>query len=100
MRKPRMTRRLLFTIPFALFVNVLNGQITAQAPVTAPAPPRPDDWATRFTALGSSVPENAQRTQVRPTIAQLAMFDAVNAVLGGAYRPFASRPVSVLGASA
>jgi hypothetical protein len=95
-----MTRRLLFTIPFALFVNVLNGQITAQAPVTATGPALLDDWGTRFTSLGASVPENAQRTQVRTTIAQLAMFDAVNAVLGGAYRPFASRPVSVLGASA
>ena len=32
------------------------------------------------------------RTQVRTTIAQLAMFDAVNAVLDGPYRPFASKP--------
>ena len=95
-----MTRRLLFTIPFALFVNVLNGQITAQAPVTATGPAVLDDWGNRFTTLGASLPENAQRTQVRTTIAQLAMFDAVNAVLGGAYRPFASRPVSVPGASA
>jgi len=95
-----MIRRLLFTIPFALFVSVLNGQITAQAPVTATGPAVLDDWGNRFTTLGASMPENAQRTQVRTTIAQLAMFDAVNAVLGGAYRPFASRPVSVLGASA
>ena len=95
-----MTRRLLFTIPFALFVNVLNGQITAQAPVTATGPAVLDDWGNRFTTLGASLPENAQRTQVRTAIAQLAMFDAVNAVLGGAYRPFASRPVSVPGASA
>jgi hypothetical protein len=94
-----MTRRLFFTILFALFVNVLNGQITAQAPVTATGPAVLDDWGNRFTTLGASLPENAQRTQVRTTIAQLAMFDAVNAVLGGAYRPFASRPVSVLGAS-
>ena len=95
-----MTRRLLFTIPFALFVNVLNGQITAQAPVTATGPAVLDDWGNRFTTLGASLPENAQRTQVRTAIAQLAMFDAVNAVLGGAYRSFASRPVSVPGASA
>jgi hypothetical protein len=40
------------------------------------------------------------RTQVRTTIAQLAMFDAVNAVLDGPYRPFASKPVSAPGASA
>ena len=52
-----------------------------------------DDWGNRFTSLGASVPENALRTQVRTTIAQLAMFDAVNAVLDGPYRPFASKPV-------
>jgi hypothetical protein len=39
------------------------------------------------------------RTQIRTTIAQLAMFDAVNAVLDGPYRPFASRPDSAPGAS-
>ena len=58
-----------------------------------------DDWGNRFTSLGASVPENALRTQVRTTIAQLAMFDAVNAVLDGPYRPFASKPVSAPGAS-
>ena len=52
-----------------------------------------DDWGNRFTSLGASVPENALRTQVRTTIAQMAMFDAVNAVLDGPYRPFASKPV-------
>jgi hypothetical protein len=58
-----------------------------------------DDWGNRMTALGASVPENPLRTQVRTTIAQLAMFDAVNAVLNGRYRPFASRPASAPGAS-
>jgi hypothetical protein len=58
-----------------------------------------DEWGNRFTSLGASVPENALRTQVRTTIAQLAMFDAVNAVLDGPYRPFASKPPSPHGAS-
>jgi len=58
-----------------------------------------DDWGNRFTSLGASVPENPLRTQVRTTIAQLAMFDAVNAVLEGPYRPFASKPASAPGAS-
>jgi hypothetical protein len=59
-----------------------------------------DDWGNRFTSLGASVPENSLRTQIRTTIAQLAMFDAVNAVLEGCYRPFASKPPSPHGASA
>ena len=54
-----------------------------------------DDWGNRFTSLGASVPENGLRTQIRTTIAQLAMFDAVNAVVDGPYRPFASKPPSV-----
>src|SRR5262245_5705671 len=58
-----------------------------------------DDWGNRFVSLGASVPENALRTQVRTTIAQLAMFDAVNAVLDGPYRPFASKPLPAPGAS-
>ena len=58
-----------------------------------------DYWGERFTSLGASVPENALRTQIRTTIAQLAMFDAVNAVLDGHYRPFASKPASIPGAS-
>jgi hypothetical protein len=58
-----------------------------------------DDWGNRFTSLGTAVGENALRTQVRTTIAQMAMFDAVNAVLDGPYRRFASKPVSVAGAS-
>jgi hypothetical protein len=58
-----------------------------------------DDWGNRFTSLGASVAENPLRTQVRTTIAQLAMFDAVNAVVKGRYRPFASKPPSAAGAS-
>ena len=58
-----------------------------------------DEWGNRFASLGASVPENALRTQIRTTIAQLAMFDAVNAVLDGPYRPFASKPPSSRGAS-
>jgi PAP2 superfamily len=58
-----------------------------------------NEWGTRFTSLGASVAENALRTQIRTTIAQLAMFDAVNGVLDGPYRPFASKPPSTYGAS-
>src|SRR5262245_31932120 len=58
-----------------------------------------DDWGNRFASLGASVPENSLRTQIRTTIAQLAMFDAVNAVLDGPYRPFASKPPSPPGGS-
>src|SRR5262249_52165017 len=46
-----------------------------------------------------SIAENQLRTQVRTTIAQMAMFDAVNAVVDGPYRQFASKPLSVPGAS-
>lgn len=76
------------------------------APLTAQAPLLPlvgsavlDDWGNRFTSLGASVPENNLRTQVRTTIAQMAMFDAVNAALDGPYRPFASKPPVASGAS-
>src|SRR4029450_10731634 len=53
-----------------------------------------DDWGNRFVSLGASIPENPLRTQIRTTIAQLAMFDAVNAVLDGPYHSFASKPPS------
>src|SRR2546430_531837 len=80
-----------------------NGQLSNQASVTPVSalsgPAVLDDWGNRFTSLGASVPENALRTQVRTTIAQLAMFDAVNAVLDGPYHPFASKPESAPGAS-
>ncbi len=77
-----------------------SGRLMAQAPVGELAGPAVlDDWGNRFTSLGGSIPENALRTQIRTTIAQMAMFDAVNAVLNGPYRPFASKPLSVPGAS-
>jgi hypothetical protein len=68
--------------------------------VSLPGPAVLDEWGNRFTSLGASVPENALRTQIRATIAQLAMFDAVNAVLDGPYHAFASKPPSPYGASA
>jgi hypothetical protein len=98
----RRARTLLIGIPFALLMTCgPDTHLTAQAPAvsTLTGPALLDDWGTRFTALGVSVRENALRTQVRTTIAQLAMFDAVNAVLDGHYRPFASKPASIPGAS-
>ena len=73
-----------------------GGTVSGQA---ASGPAVLDDWGKRFVSLGTSVGENALRTQVRTTIVQLAMFDAVNAVLDGPYRPFASKPPSPAGAS-
>lgn len=58
-----------------------------------------DEWGTFIVSLGVAVHENALRTQVRTTIAQLAMFDAVNAVLDGNFEPFASKPEAAPGAS-
>jgi PAP2 superfamily len=58
-----------------------------------------DEWGNRITSLGVAVRENALRTQVRTTMAQLAMFDAVNAVLDGNFKPFASKPAATPGAS-
>jgi len=92
-------------ILFGILVALLTAsgpieQLTAQAPVaTLAGPPVLDDWASRFTSLGAAVSENALRTQIRTTIAQLAMFDAVNGALDGPYEPFASKPVSAPGAS-
>jgi hypothetical protein len=72
--------------------------------VHAEAPPLPasavlDEWGARFSTFGTTAGENSLRTQIRIAIAQLAMFDAINAVLDGPYRPFASKPPSTLGAS-
>jgi hypothetical protein len=75
-------------------------QLSAQAPVaTLTGPAVLDYWGSQFPLLGASSGENPRRTQVRLAIVQLAMFDAVNAVLDGPYRPFASKPVSAPGAS-
>src|SRR6478672_12413932 len=73
--------------------------VAADVPAGLTGPAVLDDWGNRFASLGASIPENALRTQIRTTIAQLAMFDAVNAVLDGPYRPFASKPPSPYGAS-
>jgi len=93
-----------FVAALLLAAVVDGGYIGARAaadtlPATSTGPALLDDWGNRFTSLGASVPENPLRTQVRTTIAQLAMFDAVNAVLDGPYRPFASKPASDPGAS-
>jgi hypothetical protein len=77
--------------------SILFAPVTPVSALTGPQVL--NDWGTRFATLGASVPENSRRTQVRITIVQLAMFDAVNAVLDGPYRPFASKPSSVPGAS-
>jgi PAP2 superfamily len=96
-----MKRTSFFGILVALFTTCgPTGQSTAQPPLaTLTGPAVLDYWGNQFTSLGASVPENSLRTHVRTTIAQLAMFDAVNAVLDGPYRPFASKPLSVAGAS-
>src|SRR6266545_7345670 len=92
-----------FLITLAIVVMMTSPMGKAAAgglPAGLTGPAVLDDWGNRFTLLGTFVPENALRTQVRTTIAQLAMFDAVNAVLDGPYRPFASKPASPPGASA
>jgi hypothetical protein len=101
----------LFSFPAIAILAILfaitsgrNGRAGGQptvppvTPLTGPAVL--DDWGNRITSLGTAVGENLLRTQVRTTIAQLAMFDAVNAVLDGHYRPFASKPQSPPDASA
>ena len=104
-----MTRKLYSLPAFALVVILFvmttdrNGQLTSHAAVTPVTPLTGsallDDWGNRFASLGTTVGENSLRTQIRITIVQLAMFDAVNAVLDGHYRPFASKPASAPGAS-
>jgi len=98
-------KSILACVTVLLLAAVLDDRGTAaraaaaSLPVSLTGPAVLDDWGTRFISLGASVPENPLRTQVRTTIAQLAMFDAVNAVLDGPYRPFASKPPSPPGAS-
>jgi len=72
---------------------------TAGAAPAVSGPALLDEWGNRIAMLGSSVGENSLRTQVRVAIAQLAMFDAVNAALDGRYHPYASKPASPPGAS-
>jgi hypothetical protein len=103
-------KRKLYSLPaFALVVILFaittdrDGQLTSHAAVKPVTPLTGsallDDWGNRFASLGTTVGENSLRTQIRITIVQLAMFDAVNAVLDGHYRPFASKPASAPGAS-
>jgi hypothetical protein len=102
MSEIRRARALFIGIPVALLMTCgPNRLLIAQAPAVSPLTGSAvlDYWGNLFTSLGASVPENALRTQVRTTIAQLAMFDAVNAVLDGPYRPYASKPASIPGAS-
>jgi PAP2 superfamily len=96
-----MTRPSFLTILVALLTTSSpTVPLTAQAPLPPLIGPAVlDDWGNRFASLGASVPENSLRTQVRMAIAQMAMFDAVNAVLDGPYRPFASKPPVASGAS-
>ena len=89
------------SIPAYMTVLLMAGVLGRDGiPAKAAAPPPLtgaallDDWGNRMSALGGMVGENSLRTQIRTTIAQLAMFDAVNAVLDGRYPPFASRPGS------
>jgi hypothetical protein len=96
-------RRVYVRIVAGLFLIAMSSarapraMLALTADLTGPAVL--NDWGNRFASLGASIPENSLRTQIRTTIAQLAMFDAVNAVLDGPYRPFASKPPSPCGAS-
>lgn len=88
------------TLLALLLVCGRTSEWTAQAQVVSIAPSAVlDEWGNRFATLGTLVRENSLRTQVRIAIVQLAMFDAVNAVLDGPYRFFASKPASPPGAS-
>jgi hypothetical protein len=94
----RSTSRFAILVALSLTVGPNRPLITHAAGLTGSA--LLDFWGNRFVTLGVIVRENSLRTQVRITIAQLAMFDAVNAVLDGSYKPFASKPVSAPGTSA
>jgi len=103
-------KRRLYSLPALAVVVVLfamtagrDGTLTSHAAVTPVTPLTGsallDDWGNRFAMLGTIVNENPLRTQIRIAIVQLAMFDAVNAVVDGHYRPFVSKPASPPGAS-
>jgi hypothetical protein len=103
-------KRKLYSFPaLAVVVTVLalttgfDHQPSSQAAITPVTPLTGsallDDWGNRFATLGTNIGENSLRTQIRIAIVQLAMFDAVNAVLNGHYSPFASKPASAPGAS-
>ena len=70
-----MKRTFFFGMLIALLIaKDPDGQITAQAPAVGARTGAAvlDDWGDRFRLLGTLVPENPLRTQVRTTIAQLA----------------------------
>ena len=103
-------KRRLYSLPALAVVMILfaltfdhHRQLTSHAAVSPAAQLTGsallDDWGNRFASLGITAGENSLRTQIRIAIVQLAMFDAVNAVLDGPYRPFASKPASPPGAS-
>jgi hypothetical protein len=103
-------KRRLYSLPALAVVMILfaltfdhHPQMTSHAAVSPAAQLTGsallDDWGNRFASLGITAGENSLRTQIRIAIVQLAMFDAVNAVLDGPYQPFASKPVSPPGAS-
>jgi hypothetical protein len=94
-----MRATLFFGILLAvILVSAPDRELGAQGPV--PASAVLDEWGGRvFPLLGNLAQENALHTHIRTTIAQLAMFDAVNAVVDGPYWPFASKPVAAPGAS-
>jgi hypothetical protein len=77
-----MKRRSFFGILVALLTTCgPTGESTPQPPLaTLTGPAMLDYWGNQFASLGALVPANALRTHVRTTIAQPAMFDAVNAV--------------------
>jgi hypothetical protein len=96
------------SIPAYMTVLLMTGALDGgeiRIPTSAMPPPLTgaallDDWGNQMTRLGTVVGENSLRTQIRTTIAQLAMFDAVNAVLDGPYRSFTStKPAAAPGAS-
>ena len=75
MSKIRHARALFIGIPIALLMTCgPDRQLTAQVPAVSAltGPAVLDDWGNRFASLGASVRENALRTQVRTTIAQLS----------------------------
>jgi hypothetical protein len=102
-RKLYSLRALAVVITLFALISGPDRQVKSRAAITPVTPLTGsallDDWGNRFASLGTMVGENSLRTQIRIAIVQLAMFDAVNAVLDGHYRPFVSKPASNPGAS-
>ena len=102
-RKPYCLPAVAVVVTILALTTGFDRQPGSQAAITPVTPLTGsallDDWGNRFASLGTIVGENSLRTQIRIAIVQLAMFDAVNAVLDGHYRHFASKPASAPGAS-